>query len=227
MASPLSHSPPQPPTEQELPQLTVRIALPSELPVAFKLITDSIAQQRQTLNRSLILHPITLAFFSALVAVFYRKYDLPMLVIVAAGIALTLLAISKRLTVDYLERAEEVGTRAGLEKYLVGEDKEILVAIWGEEIIGAVVLKYPGKNKAEVWAWVVRLRYRGTGLGKDLLEIAVARARERQGKKCDIEFAEDHANSYRIGFIPKTYNSVFDRGDEKAQATLKEIIRNK
>lgn len=55
-----------------------------------------------------------------------------------------------------------------------GDETVVLVTQWGEEIIGAVALRCPRKEKkAYLRAWTVRARYRGKGVGRALLEEGV------------------------------------------------------
>ena len=154
----------------ELPQLVLTAApSPAEKVAALQLIANSIAQQRQTLNRAIMLHPYFLAPAFALLAVLYRSTpDLPTLVVLAAGITMALFSILSRYTSDYLTRAEDVGSAAGRAEFVDAPDRITVVARWGERVIGAVVVAV-GDQKAEVWGWAVELRYRGKGLGRDLV----------------------------------------------------------
>jgi hypothetical protein len=153
---------------------------------ALKLIASSIAQQRQFLNRCVIWHPLTLGgtllLFALITRLNYRRGsdDLGTLVILLAGVSIALLSALRRFGVDYLEEAERVGSPDGLERL---RRMHVVVAVWKGEVVGAVAVR----ERAEVWAWTVVLRYRGKGLGRDLLEAAV--------EMCGAErFAGDHAS---------------------------------
>ncbi|KAL7274970.1 hypothetical protein RUND412_002101 [Rhizina undulata] len=196
---------------------------------ALKLISDSVAQMRQTVNRSIFFHPLTLppyiAFLSALV---YRAQDPVLTLLFLVGITIATMSLCGRFTEPFLERAEAVGSDAGYEEYVAEKGgREVVVARWGGEIIGAVSvdMKKGKAGEAIVKAWTVRLRYRRKGLGRDLLEKAVEIARARLGDNCTVRFAEDHANSYRHPKMPKTFQKVLDERETQAREVLAEILR--
>ncbi|KAI5804994.1 acetyltransferase, GNAT family [Geopyxis carbonaria] len=208
----------------ELPQLNIRPALNNgELTAGYKLVADSIAQQRQTLNRSLILHPLTLSGAVAIVAIVVRlNYNSPAtLMLLTAGVVIALLSLVQRLSADYLEEAERIGSRDEFERRVKGEGREMVVAVWNDTVVGAVVTE-----GEKVWAWTVMRKYRGKGLGKDLLEAAVAMVRQRsKGKKAMVEFSEQHANSFRIKSIPALFNAPLDADERRAKVALSAIVQ--
>ena len=79
---------------------------------------------------------------------------------------------------------------------------EVVGALWGEEAIGVVVFervkkggeKKDGEGEGEeegvIYGWAVRLRYRGKGVGRGLLE-KVAEICEGR-----VRFAEDHVRMF-------------------------------
>ncbi|KAL8693411.1 MAG: hypothetical protein Q9218_001760 [Villophora microphyllina] len=103
-----------------------------------------------------------------------------------------------------------------------GIENVVIVAKWGEEeIIGALVMKVMKKEKkAVVRAWTVKLRYRGCGTGRGLLEEGVKAARERGCTK--VEFDEGHANSHKL--LPDMFNKGFERREKKAKGMLAQVM---
>lgn len=144
------------------------------------------------------------------------------------------------LTSGYIEMAENTGTWKWLDKDREeGNNKEdtIIVSKFGEEIIGALVLrsvkdetppsgsgkgkkKISGRSMGVIRAWTVRLRFRGKGVGTELLEEAIKVCREKGIE--DPVFAKEQANSGRI--LPKLFNGVFDRREQRAKEALERII---
>jgi ribosomal protein S18 acetylase RimI-like enzyme len=157
-----------------LPPLSIHLSsAPRELSGALRLVTDSIAQQRQTLSRSILSSPLFLAPSLALVfAVSYLNRREPaMAAILGSGVCIALLSTIRMVGAGYIEEAERIG-REGME-VLKDEATTTVVATWGEKVIGVAVVR-----DGELWAWTVQLKYRRMGLGRDLL----ARAVEEVGK---------------------------------------------
>ncbi|KAL8698437.1 MAG: hypothetical protein Q9201_006574 [Fulgogasparrea decipioides] len=103
-----------------------------------------------------------------------------------------------------------------------GVENVVVVSKWGEEeIIGALVMRVLKKEKrAVVRAWTVKMRYRGVGVGKELLEEGVRCAK---GKGCvGVEFDGGHANSHRV--LPEMFNRGFERREKKAKKMLDEVL---
>lgn len=71
-------------------------------------------------------------------------------------------------------------------------------------------------------AWTTRLRYRGKGLGGDLLREAVRVTRERCGKDAEVGFAKEHANSIMV--LPEMFNGPFRKGEMRAARALERVI---
>lgn len=77
-----------------------------------------------------------------------------------------------------------------------------MVTKWGEEIIGALVVRVSRRErKAFVRAWTVLRRYRGKGVGRGLLEEGVGRVMGKAGVK-GVEFEEEHASMFAFFFSP-------------------------
>ncbi|QDS73449.1 hypothetical protein FKW77_008808 [Venturia effusa] len=213
-----------------IPPLTYEIADDQDdLVDGLKLVADSVAQQRQTASKILIFHPLNLAayigFMAVLTQYFYETAsDLPLLFTTAAGITMGFLVAVRWLTQGYLNAAEEIDW-----EWLA--DDQILITKFGDDIIGALVLRWEKgegrgnrkkKGRGVIRAWTISLRYRGKGVGAGLLEDA-AKAVEKRGGD-EIVFADDHANSKRV--LYRLYNASFDRNDLRARQALANIVDN-
>jgi len=119
-----------------------------------------------------------------------------MAVLFFVGYAIAVLSACGYLTYGYIERAEWLGSRSGLAATLGGDRKmEVVGALWGEEAIGVVVFERVkgekgGEEEGVIYGWAVRLRYRGKGVGRGLLE-KVAEICEGR-----VRFAEDHVRMF-------------------------------
>lgn len=192
---------------------------------ALRLIADSVAQQRQDASRALITNPITIAVCVAISAAFAHYLDdLATVVVTTAGCLMAGMAGVGYFTYGYLDLAEKTGTWS----FLRDGDKEediLLVTKYGDEVIGALVLrlishdKKKKTKKAVIRAWTVKRRYRNKGIGASLLEEVVALCKKNgyQGP----EFAPDHANSKRI--LPKMLQRNLDRAEKKARSLLDRV----
>ena len=77
-----------------------------------------------------------------------------------------------------------------------------MVTKWGEEIIGALVIRVSKRErKGYIRAWTVLRRYRGKGVGRGLLEEGVKRVMGKAAVK-GVEFEEEHASMF--GFSSPT-----------------------
>lgn len=86
---------------------------------------------------------------------------------------------------------------------------QLFLACVGEEPIGCAIVTIPdeyrracfGIANAHVNAVFVRPAYRGRGIGKDLMEMAIAWARERGCTRMRLRASEDGRQLYeRVGF---------------------------
>jgi GNAT superfamily N-acetyltransferase len=177
---------------------------------ALKLITDSIAQQRQTANSTLIFHPYNLAITAVIISVIAQILRIKMgmdwlgVGLSSMGVLMAVMAVIRILTQGYIARAEEMGLD------WLGDDEEKLqegqkpsdvwVTRYGQEVIGAVVVDWlqskegQKKSQGQIKGWAVRMRYRGKGVGTALLEEVVQEARKKGVVSGDVVFAEDHAS---------------------------------
>ncbi|KAL8788013.1 MAG: hypothetical protein Q9213_001905 [Squamulea squamosa] len=99
----------------------------------------------------------------------------------------------------------------------------VIVSKWGEEeIIGSLVMRVSRKEKkAVIRAWTVKLRYRGKGVGRGLLEEGVRVAKEKGVVK--VEFEREHANSHKV--LPDVFNGGFERREKRAKDMLVEVLK--
>lgn len=195
-------------------------------------------------------HPhLTIPPFILLLSWIYAQNSNPaMALLLGAGCTIAVLSLCGRITEDYIDEAERVGSTPGYAA-MIESGREVIVARWGpeQEVIGVAVVELvkEGKGgKGVVWALAVRLRYRRHGVGKGLLEEVVKVVRKRFGDDTEVVFADAHAStspnpltyymrakltwglwldSYRISFIPKIFNKVFDKDERKVRAMLEEV----
>lgn len=120
-------------------------------------------------------------------------------------------------------------------------DPVIIISKWGEEIMGAVVLRFVNKErKGYVRAYTVRLKYRRKGVGEGLLEEAVKYVWGKGGRA--VEFDEAHASeseAFSLGsrsqltkknltdskmILPSFFNGVFKRNEKRVQDQLAHVV---
>lgn len=220
---------------------------------SLRLIADSIAQQRQTAAKAIILHPAWLLTITLCLAFTYRilytnPSDWPTIALTWTGCIMSGLVAVRYLTASYLEHAERTGTwkwlyegagHAAGARAVMSRD-QVLVTKLGGEIIGVLVLRAvytsagiePHIHGARhfvrgqemyfpvgvIRAWTVQRRYRGEGVGRDLLERAVGMCQE-QGWGGPI-FSQRHANAAQ-----GVARRAFERGETRARTLLAKMIR--
>ncbi|KAL2205492.1 hypothetical protein CC79DRAFT_1049719 [Sarocladium strictum] len=204
-----------------LPPLTTQVLKTSlDKQEALKLVADSIAQQRQTASYHLITRPLHLSLLFASYAILYalQRSDITFCIITASGITFSYLLLIRMLTGDYIRLAEDFRWQDFIQKP-DGIEDIVLVTRYGQDLIGTLVLRLqPEEGKAAVRAWTVPLRYRGKGVGGDLLREAVRIARERCGRDCEVTFAPDHANAAQV--VNPWLGRPFEERDRKARKAL-------
>lgn len=212
---------------------------------ALNLVADSIAQQRQRASYGLIFHPLLISGLAAALAVTYQLIwarkakhdrDFGIAMMLFSGVVMTYLLAIRYATAGYIQFAEDLGW-----DWLVSPDtadEDIVIGVrYGSEIIGALVLRLetnpatPRKKrgshnlrggKGVVRAWTTKLRYRGKGVGGDMLHEAVRITRERCGKDAEVGFAAEHANSRML--LPEMFNRTFRKGERKAALALEKVL---
>ncbi|KAL2128084.1 hypothetical protein VTI74DRAFT_9750 [Chaetomium olivicolor] len=133
-----------------------------------------------------------------------------------------------------------------------GEEDIVLGTRYGGEIIGALVLRLsppssqPTKSATTttrqrnrqssptfttkhlkgghglIRAWTTKLRYRGKGVGVDMLREAVRITQEKCGKDAEVTFASDHANSLKV--LPAWVNGPERKREEFARKAFEDLI---
>ncbi|KAI9826083.1 MAG: hypothetical protein M1832_000532 [Thelocarpon impressellum] len=201
---------------------------------ALRLVADSIAQQRQIAARATIFHPATLAAYGLLVATiwhfqYHESSDIPLLLCTCAGATMAALVAVRAATGPYLSKAEEMSFSFLRSSGDAPEEDIVLVTSFGETVIGTLVIRLqppsPSQENgsAEFRAWTVHRPYRGKGVGRALLAEGVRLSRDRLGEDVDLAFSDTHANNYRV--LPETFNTDFDRAEQRAWKCLEGILK--
>ncbi|KAI2637210.1 hypothetical protein GGS26DRAFT_588758 [Hypomontagnella submonticulosa] len=234
--------PPSNPVPDDLPPLSVSILTDETDKLdALNLVTDSIAQQRQSSSSHLIRHPYLLAILFVGLAIAYQyswriKRDLGTALMLHSGVIMIYLMSIRYFTGQYIQVAEDMKW-----SWMVSEDGEedtIIGVRFGKDLIGALVLRLEpnssstGKKrnrgsalrggKGVIRAWTVKMRYRGKGVGADMLHEAVKVTREKCGKDAEVGFAKEHANSTMV--LPEIFNGSFRKDEQRAAKTLEKVL---
>ncbi|KUJ16278.1 uncharacterized protein LY89DRAFT_586297 [Mollisia scopiformis] len=209
---------------------------------ALKLVADSIAQQRNIAASAIIFNPLILALYIGLMAaisqyLYKDRGDIGVVITTGAGVTMACLVAIRSATGGYLTAAEEMTWKWAQNED--GEDDIIIGSRFGDEIMGAAVLrlersgnggakkkKASGKTggKGLVRAWTVRVKYRGKGVGTELLEEAVRITREKLGNSAEIGFAAEHANSKKV--LPNFFNGIFKKKEARAARALEKVVES-
>ncbi|EFX04754.1 gcn5-related n-acetyltransferase [Grosmannia clavigera kw1407] len=113
---------------------------------ALKLVTDSIAQQRQVASRSLVFHPLNLTGFAVALGIAYQltaHRDLGTQMTLLSGITMTYLLGIRFWSSKYIYIAEALGwdwLQGNTGGSQVAAEDTVIGARYGEEMIGALVL---------------------------------------------------------------------------------------
>ncbi|KAI9649682.1 hypothetical protein NHQ30_002263 [Ciborinia camelliae] len=227
-----------------IPSLTTTVLSAEDDKIkALKLVADSIAQQRQIAAQAIIFHPLTLALYALVIGMVTKwQYtdtsDLGLLGTTLAGVTMACLVAVRAATAGYLHAAEEFNWTFA--KNEDGEEDVIIGSRYGEELIGALILRIEraphlngspkrGKSgkkggKGVVKAWTTKVRYRGTGVGTEMLEEAVRETRGKLGKSAEVGFAKEHANAKMI--LPEMFNGEFRRRERRAAGALEAVAED-
>ncbi|KAI3402194.1 hypothetical protein diail_123 [Diaporthe ilicicola] len=212
---------------------------------ALKLVADSIAQQRQRASLGLVFHPLLVSGLVASLALTYqvawarkaqRDRDFGVALTLFAGVIMAYLLAIRFFTSGYIQIAEALKW-----DWLVspdtGDEDVVIGTRFGSEIIGALFLRLepsaasPRKKrgsqnlrggKGVIRAWTTKLRYRGKGVGVDMLQEAVRITREKCGKDAEVGFAAEHANSQMV--LPEMFNKTFRSGERRAAGALEKVV---
>ncbi|KAI0111311.1 hypothetical protein F4814DRAFT_349501 [Daldinia grandis] len=234
--------PPTNPIPQDLPPLSVGIIDGETNKLdALNLVTDSIAQQRQSSSYHLIFHPYLLAILAVGLGIAYQyswriKRDLGTALMLHSGMIMTYLMAIRYFTGQYIQVAESMKW-----SWMVSEDGEedtVIGVRFGNDLIGALILRLEpnpslaGKKrnrnstlkggKGVIRAWTVKLKYRHKGVGSDMLHEAVKVTREKCGKDAEVGFAKEHANSTMV--LPEALNGPFRKEEQRAAKALEKVL---
>ncbi|PHH74958.1 hypothetical protein CDD80_2739 [Ophiocordyceps camponoti-rufipedis] len=222
----MDHPPPDP------PELSFALALDSDRREALRLVADSIAQQRQVASLAVIFHPLCLAGLVAGCAVSLRHSgpDLGSSLLSVSCLVMAYLAAVRAYTGPFLRLAESFDSAA----FVAGPDgvqDVILVARFGDQLIGTIVLRLPPSAADDqvppqglIRAWTTTLRYRGKGIGADLLRYAVSFTRAVCGDSATLSFDPDHANAACP--LNGLFRRPFAVRDAKAAKALEHALRD-
>ncbi len=229
--------------EPRIPELTYTVAETSEEKRdALRLVADTIAQQRQVASSTIIFYPAVLGPFVALLAglVYRSGSDWVGAVILVSGVIVAYLASIQYYTYSYLQRAEKFNWRSFITPSAdkPNEQDTVMYARYGDNIIATLVLRLDKATKAsskttsqprgngstaQIRAWATRLRYRGTGIGGDMLRDAVALARSSLGPAVSIQFSNPHAHTVDT---TKYFTAPFARHEKRARQALAQVIKD-
>ncbi|KAL7932567.1 hypothetical protein V8C35DRAFT_307449 [Trichoderma chlorosporum] len=208
---------------------------------ALHLVADSIAQQRQTASAAVIFNPLCIAGLFAMCAGVYHQYQhagLGTLLTMLCGVVILYLSFVRFYTSGYITRAEEFRWK----DFITGpggKEDTVIAAVYGDDIIGTVVLRLEGdeinkKNKGGlqpsmvgrgiIRAWTTKMRYRGKGIGSDLLHYAVQTTSRTFGSTASVEFAPDHPNSKH--HIPDMFLRTFKKRQQRAEKALRQALNH-
>lgn len=181
---------------------------------ALKLVADSVAQQRQIAAKRILLNPYVLAALVCVVSLEWYRLNTIALLTTATGTIMIVLVAVRWLTNGYITAAEHInwqwltdatpvtsastsnhsytssnGHRRGRSATI--EEPIVMVTKWGDNIIGALIMRVSKKEKrAFIRAWTVARRYRGKGVGRDLLHEGVRTVMGKTGVK-GVEFEDE------------------------------------
>ncbi|KAM7201635.1 acetyltransferase [Rhypophila sp. PSN 637] len=249
---PASQKSTNPPLDDDIPPLSLEVLTTQPEKVdALRLIADSIAQQRQLASFSLVFHPLLLSLLIASLACVYQyawaaRQDLGITLTLGSGTIMTYLLAIRYVVSPYIAHAESLKYDF-LTNPDTNEDDVVIATRWNKELIGATVLRLepssssshhhpsspsPSKRRSKaqnlkggkgvIRAWTTKLRYRGRGVGGDMLAEAVRITKEKCGRDGQVGFAKEHANAKMV--LPEFFNGVFRKGERRAALALEKVL---
>jgi hypothetical protein len=170
--------------------------------------------------------------------------DIGIVFTTCAGITMAGMIAIRGAVGGYLSLAEEL--KWSFLKNDSGEEDIVLGSRFGDNLIGALILRLErnppsptfstaGKKKGSgnsrqgktggqgiIRAWTVGVRFRGKGVGTELLEEAVKLTREKLGGGAEVGFAREHANSKMV--VPDIFNGGFRKREARAARALEKVV---
>ncbi|KAI1505366.1 hypothetical protein F5X99DRAFT_278773 [Biscogniauxia marginata] len=237
--------PPSDPVPDDLPPLSVGVLdSRADKADALRLVADSIAQQRQAAARHLVFHPYLLGALAVGLGLAYQcswrpRRDPGAALLTHAAVVMVYLLAIRYATARYIQMAEDLRW-AWLERDDGSGEEDTVVGVrFGADLIGALVLRLEpapapanGRKRARgsflkggkgvIRAWTVRLKYRGRGVGMDMLHEAVRATRDRCGRDAEVGFAKEHANSAAV--LPEVFNGPLRRSEQRAAKSLEHVL---
>lgn len=195
-----------------------------------------------------LLPPLVVALAGAYQYAWVYRQDIGTSLLMICGVIMTYLLGIRYFTGGYIQAAEELCwswlSPTSSPDASPSEQDLILGVRFGKQLIGALVLRLePSPSSSHVSsggsrrrsrtsflrggrgvirAWTVKLKYRGQGVGRDLLDDAVRLTHERCGRDAEVGFAAEHANSRY--FLPETFNTPFRRSERMAAKSLEKVL---
>ncbi|KAI5919476.1 hypothetical protein F4810DRAFT_498936 [Camillea tinctor] len=244
--------PPADPVPDDLPSLSTGVLDSKVDKVgALKLVADSIAQQRQTSALHLIFHPYLLGLLAVGLGAAYQyswrmKRDLGTALLTHSAVVMIYLLAIRYCTGQYIQVAEDLRWTWLQPDESGGCEEDTVIGVrFGKDLIGALVLRLEPRHgsgsgaaaltsrrrsrasflrggKGVIRAWTVKLKYRGKGVGGDLLHEAVRVTRERCGRDAAVGFAREHANSATV--LPEAFNAPLRKSERRAAKALENVL---
>lgn len=249
--SPLATNEPLVPLDDIPPLSLDALETPDEKVEGLQLVTDSVFEMRQRSAKAVILHPVCLAAVATFWSVVYRfaflsgdKESAIQRAVTFSGCITALYLITVGSYSSGYSRLAAKIDWDWLQADIGGEEDIIVGARCGESVVGALVLRLEPKKiplpkrkghghsrsrstslkggKGVIRAWTTKNKYRGKGIGKDLLHEAVRMTRERCGKDAQVGFAQKHAHSVML--LPSMFNGAFRRDEVRAAKALEVAV---
>jgi GNAT superfamily N-acetyltransferase len=198
-----------------------------------------------------LLPPLAAALLGAYRYAWAYQQDLGTLLLTSCGVVMAYLLAIRYVTAGYIQAAEDLRwswlSPSASATPAPSEQDMIIGLKFGQQLIGALVLRLePSSSTAHasgggngrrrsrtsllrggrgvIRSWTVKLKYRGQGVGRDLLHEAVCITRERCGRDAEIGFAAEHANSKMV--LPELFNAPFRRGERRAAKSLEKVLES-
>ncbi|ODV89199.1 hypothetical protein CANCADRAFT_58193 [Tortispora caseinolytica NRRL Y-17796] len=141
-----------------------------------ELVTNILSERRTRCNVYIFKHPYFISGFIPLMSIFLYTYkdhfrdQLGSMILFSSGVTMAYLLLWSRSS-EYFDTQTKLWAESNKDASF--PDSNVIVAKYGDRIIGAISLSEKSKNSALINFWVVLRPYRNAGLGKDLLKLAL------------------------------------------------------